>query len=81
MSMINNDTKKRGTAPDYLLPAYSPEKPVQLPIFPSGKKGVAPVFPSAFLLWLVQIVVDFRLEAGKGRLEIGLIVVRPGRRG
>jgi hypothetical protein len=30
-----------------------PEKPVQLPIFPSGKKGVAPVFPwGGAIVWL-----------------------------
>jgi hypothetical protein len=42
---LNLGVEKGGTAPDYLPPARGPEKSVQLPIFPSGKKGVAPVFP------------------------------------
>jgi hypothetical protein len=28
--------EKGGTAPDYFVPSYDPEKPLQLPIIPDG---------------------------------------------
>jgi hypothetical protein len=39
-------SEKGGTAPDYFLFPCGSEKPVQLPLFPKGKQGVAPVYPS-----------------------------------